>query len=335
MRSALAAAALIAAVLTSQFTVPVDASTGPIPLKCDRACLEKVLDDYLAAVVAHDPKRAPLSADVKYTENSQVVAVGDGFWKTAQGVGNYKHYFADPEFGQVAFMGTMIEAGAPLLFSLRLRIELGRITEIEAIYFRPGGGGPNNIAAMDKAGKAEDMWFKSIPPAQRLSRQEMIAVADGYFTGLQKNDGKGIGGTGTYPFTNDCHRIENGAPTTNVPRPATDKPGTINLFSMDCLAQFKMGLYYVVQNIHSRRYPLVDAERGVVWAHSVFDQGTVNQGVLSDGTKHSYAGFNRPSSILVSEAFLIEGGKIRRVEMIGPSATYHINSPWPGSLSGN
>jgi hypothetical protein len=104
---------------------------------------------------------------------------------------------------------------------------------------------------------------------------------------------------------------------------------------MDCLSQFKMGLYYVVQNIHGRRYPLVDAERGVVWAHVVFDQGTVNQGVLSDGTKHSYPGFNRPSSILVTEAFLIENGKIRRVEMIGPSATYHMNSPWPGGLSGN
>ena len=163
----------------------------------------------------------------------------------------------------------------------------------------------------------------------------MIAVADGYFTGLQKNDGKGIGATGTYPFTNDCHRIENGSPTTNVPPPPDQKPGTINLFSMDCLSQFKMGLYYVVQNIHSRRYPLVDQERGVVWAHCVFDQGTVNSGVLSDGTKHSYQGFNRPSSILVTEAFLIEDGKIRRVEMIGPAATYHIQPAWPGGLSGN
>jgi hypothetical protein len=163
----------------------------------------------------------------------------------------------------------------------------------------------------------------------------MISIADGYFTGLQKNDGKGIQGTGTYPFTDDCHRIENGAPTTNVPRPPGEKPGTINLFSMDCMSQFKAGLYYVVQNIHNRRYPLVDSERGVVWAHAVFDQGTVNQGILADGTKHSYPGFNRPSSILVTEAFLIENGKIRRVEMIGPSATYHINSPWPGNLSGN
>jgi hypothetical protein len=66
----------------------------------------------------------------------------------------------------------------------------------------------------------------------------------------------------------------------------------------------------------------------------VFDQSTVNSGVLADGTKHSYPGFNRPSSILVSEAFLIENGKIRRVEMIGPAAVYHMNSPW-GGLSGD
>jgi hypothetical protein len=335
MRSALAAVAVLAVVLTGQLAVHVDASTGPIPLACDRACLEKLVDQYLAAVVAHDPKRLPLSADVKYTENNQLLAVGDGFWKTAAGIGNYKHYFADPEFGQVGFMGTMREADSTLLLSLRLRVELGRITEIESIYFRPGGGGPNNIAGMDQAGKADEMWFKSIPPAQRLSRPEMISIADGYFTGLQKNDGKGIQGTGTYPFTNDCHRIENGSPTTNVPRPANEPKGTINLFAMDCLAQFKMGLYYVVQNIHHRRYPLVDSERGVVWAHAIFDQGTVNHGTLSDGTKHSYPGFNRPGSILVSEAFLIENGKIRRVEMIGPSAPYHMNSPWPGSLSGD
>jgi len=335
MRSALAVAAACAALLVGSLGTRVSGSTGPIPLDCNRACLEGLIDQYLKAVVAHDPSKLPLSKDVMYTENNQAIEVGDGFWKTAQGLGNYRHVFADPEFGQVAMMGTMMEAGTPILMSLRLRVELGRITEIESIYFKPGGGGPNNIAAMDKMGKAEDLWFRTIPPAQRQSRQQMIAVADAYFSGLQKNDGKGVNGSPTYPFTPDCHRIENGAPTTNVPPPPNQAPGTLNLFSMDCLTQFQKGLYYVVQNIHHRRYPLVDQERGVVWAHCTFDQGTVNSGVLSDGTKHSYPGFNRPSSILVSEAFLIENGKIRRVEMIGPAATYHITSPWPGNLSGN
>jgi hypothetical protein len=332
---ALGVAVLLAAAILTGFLAPsAHASTGPIPLNCNRACLEDLVNQYLAAVVAHDPKRLPLSADAVYTENDQVIDIGDGFWKTAEGLGNYKHYFADPEFGQVAFMGTMREAGAVLLMSLRLRVELGRITEIESVYYKQGGGGPSGIADMDKPYKLEDLWFKSIPPAQRPTRQEIIATADGYFSGLQKNDGKGVNGTGTYPFTNDCHRIENGAPTTNVPRPPNEAPGTINAFAMDCLSQFKLGYYFVVQSIHRRRYPVVDLERGVVWSHAVFDQGTVNEGVLSDGRKYAFKGFNRPSSILVNEAFLIENGKIRRVEMIGPSSTYHLNSGWPGALSG-
>jgi hypothetical protein len=282
------------AALVASVNNKVAASTGPIPLNCNRECLGNLVDQYLAAVVAHDP-----------------------------------------EAGQVAFMGTMIEADQPLLMSLRLRIELGRITEVEGLYYRQGGGGPNNIADMDKPYVPEAMWFKSIPPAQRMSRQELIAVADGYFTGLQKNDGKGINGTGTYPFTNDCRRTENGSPTAGAPPRPNLAPDAIDAFAMDCMTQFKLGYYFVVQSIHGRRYPVVDQERGVVWAHGVIDQGTVNSGVLSNGKPFKFAGFNRPSSILFTEAFLIEQGKIRRVEMVGPSVPFHMNSPWPGGLSGN
>ena len=333
---ALGVSAIATAVMFTGYLAPIaDAATWPIPLNCNRACLENVVNQYLAAVVAHNPAGLPLSKDVMYTENDQKMEIGDGFWKTAEGRGNYTHIIADPDFGQVAFMGTMREAGTPLLMSLRIRVELGRITEIESVYFKTGGGGPNNIAAMDAPYKPEDFWFKSIPPAQQMSRQELIAVADGYFTGLQKNDGKGINGTGTYPFTDDCHRVENGSPTTNVPRAAGKASDGVDAFSLDCLKQFKIGYYFVVQNIHDRRYPVVDRERGVVRSHVVFDQGTVNKGVLSDGRPYEFKGFNRPSSILVNEMFLIENGKIRRVEMIGPSAVYHMNSPWPGGLSGN
>src|SRR6202167_4343044 len=172
------AIAIVAAAAITGYLVPnLHASTGPIPLNCNRACLEGVLNQYIAALVAHDPKRLPLSADVMYTENDQQLDVGDGFWKTAEGLGNYKHVFADPEGGQVAFMGTMHEAGSALLMSLRLRIQLGRIAEIVSIYFRQGGGGPSGIPALDAAGyKPEDMWFKSIPAGQRPTRHEMIAV---------------------------------------------------------------------------------------------------------------------------------------------------------------
>ena len=266
-------------------------------------------------VYFHDGR--PLtSADVKYTEQEQVMAVGDGFWKTVTGRGNYNHYFADPVAGQVGWMGTMRERGGVLLMSVRLRVQLGRITEIEKSFFRAGGGGPNNIAAMDKETQPEALWLQPIPPAQRASRTQLIAIANAYFEGVQKNDGKGF-----YPFTKDCDRLENGSHTTNV---AGSKPTTpnFNYMGSDCKTQLESGYLAIVNNVHHRRFPLVDEERGVVWANCVFDMdGTVTEIKLATtGEVANMSGFaGRASSIHVTEAFRIENGLIRRVEMIGTS----------------
>ena len=45
---------------------------GPIPADCNRACLESLINQYIDAVLVHDPKGLPLSADVKYTEQEQI-----------------------------------------------------------------------------------------------------------------------------------------------------------------------------------------------------------------------------------------------------------------------
>lgn len=50
-------------------------------------------------------------------------------------------------------MGTMKEKAGTLLMALRLRVQSGRLTEIESGFFRAGGGGPNNIAAMDASAR--------------------------------------------------------------------------------------------------------------------------------------------------------------------------------------
>src|SRR5689334_14598858 len=105
----LVAALLIAAPLAQRRDPP------RIPATCDRGCLESLVNQYLDAVIAHDPSRLPLSKDVKYTESDQVLDVGDGFWHTATGRGNYGHYFADPVTGQAAWMGTMKEQRGTLL----------------------------------------------------------------------------------------------------------------------------------------------------------------------------------------------------------------------------
>ena len=302
---------------------------GPVPLDCNRTCLEGIVDDFLDAIIAHDPSRLPLSADVRYSENEQFMEIGDGFWNTVSARGNYKHYYADPEAGQVGYMGTMKEGDNTLLYALRIRIQLGRITEVETAVYRPGGAPFDGVAEMDAMGRPEDVWLDSVPAKKRASRQELIAVANAYFEGLQNNDGRGY-----YPFTSDCHRIENGYPTTNNPGKFQSQSG-FDAFGLDCLSQFKSGYYRIVTNIHHRRFPVVDVERGVVYAYCIFDHaGNIHQYKLTDGREVDMSFFSRPSSIQVTEAFLIEDGLIRRVEMIGSSAPYHTNPPWDGGLSG-
>jgi hypothetical protein len=137
---------------------------GPIPSDCNRACLEGLMNQYLDALLARSPNRLPLSADVRYTGQEQIMAVGDGVWKSVTGRGNYNRYFADPVAGQVGWTGTMREKAGLLLMTVRLGVRLGRITEIEASYFRAGGGGPDNIAAMDERKQPEALWPQPIPP---------------------------------------------------------------------------------------------------------------------------------------------------------------------------
>ena len=320
-----------AAAAVAAATIRAQSSVAKVPTDCNRGCLEGLVDQYLAAVIAHDPRRLPLSADVRYTENDQVLEVGDGFWNTATALGNYKHYFVDPVSNQASWMGTMREGNNLLLMTLRLRVQLGRITEIETSYFRAGGGGPNNIAAMDALGKPEAPWLDAIPPGQRSSRHQLVEIANAYFEAVQRDDGRGY-----YPFTDDCDRIENGAHTTNTPSPRPNTPGGFNYMGLSCKQQLESGYLGIVSNVHHRRFPLVDEERGVVWAYCVFDMnGTVRSIKLNTGEVADMGMFaGRAASIEVTEAFRIENNTIRRVEMIGSAVAYHMNPAWPGGLSG-
>ena len=73
----------------------------------------------------------------------------------------------------------------------------------------------------------------------------------------------------------------------------------------------------------------------MVWANAIFDLGgTVKTIRLTNGETVDMSAFaGRASSIAATEAFKIVNGKIRRIEMIGPSVPYHLHSAW-GGLSG-
>src|SRR5271170_5187080 len=88
---------------------------------CDRACLESFTDQYVDALIAHDPKRLPLSAKLKNTENGQRLNPGDGFWRTATAKGKYRLFVDDPQSGVVTLMTTMTEATVPVSVAIRLK----------------------------------------------------------------------------------------------------------------------------------------------------------------------------------------------------------------------
>jgi hypothetical protein len=61
------------------------------------------MKDYLAALVAHDPTAVLFDKDVKFTENTAEIPVGDGLWVTASaGPTEFQIYAADPVTQQVA-----------------------------------------------------------------------------------------------------------------------------------------------------------------------------------------------------------------------------------------
>ena len=105
---------------------------------------------------------------------------------------------------------------------------------------------------------------------------------------------------------------------------------------LNCKKQLESGYLGIVNNIHHRRFPLIDEERGIVWSNGVFDMdGTVAQIKLNTGEVADMSSFaGRASSIHFTEAFRIENNLIRRVEMIGTGVPYHFNSSWGAGLSG-
>lgn len=94
------------------FGAPIFASAAQ---QCDRACLVGLMDQYLAAVVKHDPTGVPIASDVKLVENLKQIPVGKGFWETATGgPTEFKIYVADPVAGQIGFMGVMKDKSNPV-----------------------------------------------------------------------------------------------------------------------------------------------------------------------------------------------------------------------------
>jgi hypothetical protein len=292
--------------------------------------LEAALDRLLDALAANDPRRAALASGTRYTENGQELPLGDGLWATADAIGPYRHAITDPDSEQAACFVTVTEGATRSIIALRLALRGGEICEIETLVARPApfggaeafGDGP---AALDAAGAADPRWFEPIPASRQPGRAELARVANLYFSGLERNDGNG-----EYPFADDCIRIENGFRTTQVPAsPAAGKTPYLEAFrALSARQQFETGFFRFVTRIRDRRFPVIDEQRGAVFAFAFFDHaGTVRDYALADGTPAK--GLDRPFTWMIAEAFRIEDGLFTRIEALMTGVPYGMRGGWP------
>jgi hypothetical protein len=309
----------------------VTTTTQSRAASCNRACLEGFVDRYFAAVIADDPAAAPLAQRVRFTENGQVLPLGEGLWKSMKSAGNYRLAVVDADAGQIAVITTVVEdhadpaQGVPALMALRLKVADSRISEIEQILER----NPQTAQRVEALGSPRAAFATPIAPNERMSRNELIATADKYFTGMQRNDGKG-----DYPFHERCDRIENGGRSTNAPTPegqTRPDPKTAQGYSAQwsCREQFESGLLYFVSRIRDRRYVAVDQERGVVAVFAFFDHmaGSTRNFTRPDG-RPTTAGPAQPWTWEILEFFKIENGQLAEIEAFLTRPPYGMLSGW-------
>ncbi|HUN73251.1 MAG TPA: hypothetical protein VMU40_01935 [Steroidobacteraceae bacterium] len=276
------------------------AARGDAPGSCDRSCLKGLMDQYLAALVAHDPARLPTTPTVKFTENTNRLALGDGLWQTIDGLGTFKLYIEDPASEQVALYGTVKENGLTALLSARLKAHDRRVSEIETYVVRQQSGVHGTFDALVRS---DPLWDQPVPVAERSTRQALIHAANQYFEGIVHGDGDIV------PFAPDCVRIENGQQTAPTPASAS-RP------AMSTQASFNTKMFNYIHEIDHRRFLLVDPERGLVYVTATFE----HPGNIDTPLRRTAAGALNPKSLAsypnttgIIETFKIRGGRIHHI----------------------
>jgi hypothetical protein len=285
--------------LIAASVVPVSAQSGS--QSCDRTCLRAMLDQYLNAVVKHDPAAAPLVVGFRQTENAINTRPGNGVWKTVTGLGKVQRKYFDPVTGQAAYFGTVEEGSETAIVTIRVRVENRKLTEAEWFLARandpglrgarPPGGPPANLHNPEYL-TANPPPDRVVPRNQRSDRDALIRIVDSYFDAITSHDGSVAL---THP---GCGRVENGSPAPagaflppaprgqgpgGAPAPGRGAPGAAPAAgrgaqggqgaqqpgqgSNDCVANLQN---FNLSMVVARRTPLVDEEAQVVLAYAVF-----------------------------------------------------------------
>lgn len=286
---------------------------------CDRSCLNTILDQYLSAVVAHDPGAAPLALGIRQTENAINVAPGGGTWQSVTALGDVQRRYFDAVSGQAAYYGSVREGAEEALVTARIKVVNRQITEAEWYIARPDdpgmngprqpGGPPANLFNVEYL-KQNGPPQRIVPVVERADRDTLMRIVDSYFDALTSHDR-------TVALVHPgCGRAENGSPAPagvflpplnaeQAPRPGEDPA------ARDCLAGLEN---FNLQMVVAQRIPLVDVEAQAVLSYAVFIRRP---------------GSTTPRNVF-SEWFFIDEAKIRTVytAMFYPPAELAVPN-WP------
>jgi hypothetical protein len=157
--------------------------------ECDRGCLVGIIDAYMKAVIERDVTLVPrLAKDVRMTENTGVIDVGEGvLWRSRTEPASFKIYVADPVAGQVALQARLRVQGRDTLAAVRLKIDRRTILEIEQL--QSGNVAPE---ALELLTTPRPILTEDIPPPQRVSRERMLWARQRVDAGVGEVDGRRV-----------------------------------------------------------------------------------------------------------------------------------------------
>lgn len=295
-------------------------SKTAMPSPASKAALERIGAAYRAAYLAHDPELAPFDPKVRFTENHVELRLPDGTWDTVTREVGPALTLSDPVTGNVGVYTSIMQRDVPGFLAIRLKVEDGRITEVEQIVStrRYLSSPPTPIGPVEGFAHDPDL-ARPIDTAERMSRADLIGMADAYFETLENNTGELRGGA---RFSPDATRSENGMNFPEIER------------------GFRSGRYRFNERVRDRDFFLVDEARQIVMARGFIDhKGVLDEYQLTDGTPQKSV-FQEPQSWGLLEMFKIKRGEITGVEAVFVQTPYYLRSPWtrtpemrPGGLT--
>ena len=236
---------------------------------------------------------------LKYTENGRVLALGDGFWKTAGSPTRYRDYVLDPETGGAAALTALHEYEGIAQMFLRLKIVNGQYKEIETFVVRVGD---QRWFAPENLERLSNIYAEPAPAGERQTREEVTSIANAYFTAVQTE------GTPEFvqaPFDPAMKRIENGLQTTNV----KENP-VMERHTWSPALQLERASYKGTM-VTDRRFPVVDTEHGTVLGLVMFRRAEPNS-----------------TTLLLAEIFKITGGKLREIRAVMLNLPHGAENGW-------